>query len=186
MDNLRTFSRQFDTTVGRYLAPIDNNVYVASALSLFVVLYACSMAPVLHPTLARFFQNPLVKIVFFFLAAYAFNRNPSAAAVAAVGLVVALYILSMVLSSIPSFPGLPRMSIPTVDSVPVDDDGILIEQEGSAGEVPMEHLTMLDKDCMSSKSFFPQYANMTYDSYIARDNINNVGGYDPTSAYASI
>lgn len=189
MDKLQELSRKFDQQASRVLGPLDNNVYVSSAVSLFVVLYACSVAPRLPPVIGRVLQNPLVKVLFFFVAAYSFQKNPSAAAVAAVGLVVLFTLLTNSNFrgiSLPTFNV--RVPTKTVRFSAVNDNSVIAAPQGSAGMVPTSELSLFDEEssCNSRNAFFPQYANMKTDSYEARDNVSNVSGFDPTAAYASI
>lgn len=191
MDKLKDLSKQFDAQASKYLGPIDNNVYLSSAISLFVVLYACSVAPRLPNPIGWVLRNPLGKIAFFFLIAYMFQKNPSAAAVSAVGLVVVMSLLSRMsrTSYLPSMPSMPSMTYGKGGQryEAIDDKSVIVAEAGSAGLIPTEDLSELDgESCASKNSFYPQYANMKTDSYVARDNISNVSGYDPTAAYSSI
>lgn len=85
---------QFDTTVKGALSIIDDNEYLSSALSLFLILYAGLAAPQLPEYVARLFDNPLFKLLIFFLIAYSAKKNPTVAIIAAVGLMVSLHTLT--------------------------------------------------------------------------------------------
>jgi hypothetical protein len=85
---------QFDRTMTGTLSSIDNNPYLSSALSLFLVLYAGLAAPQLPEYVARLFDNPLFKLLMFFLVAYSARKNPTVAIIASVGLMVSLHTLT--------------------------------------------------------------------------------------------
>ena len=84
---------RFDSIVKNILSPIDNNEYLSAALPLFLVLYAGLAAPKLPEYIARLFDNPLFKLLIFFLIAYSSKKNPTVAIIAAVGLMVSLHTL---------------------------------------------------------------------------------------------
>jgi len=85
---------QFDRTVKGALSVIDNNEYLSSALSLFLILYAGLAAPQLPEYVARLFDNPLFKLLIFFLIAYSAQKNPTVAIIASIGLMVSLHTLT--------------------------------------------------------------------------------------------
>lgn len=85
---------QFDRTVSGALSVIDNNPYLSTSLSLFLVLYAGLAAPQLPEYVARMFDNQLFKLLIFFLVAYSSRKNPTIAIIAAVGLMVSLHTLT--------------------------------------------------------------------------------------------
>jgi hypothetical protein len=87
---------QFDNTVTGALSFIDNNQYLSASLTLFLVLYAGYAAPKLPEFVLDLFDNPIVKLVVFFLVAYSAKKNPTVAIIAAIGLMVTLHTVSRV------------------------------------------------------------------------------------------
>jgi len=81
--------QRFDDSVKSYLGFLDNE-YVSATLSIVLILYAGLAAPRLPEQVAMWFDNILVKLVVFFLIAYTGRKNPTVAAIAAVGLMVTL------------------------------------------------------------------------------------------------
>lgn len=94
MENLENMTNQFDNTVRNWLSVVDDNQYVSTALSLFLIVYAAYAVPKLPEYVLRVFDNPLVKLLLFFLIAYTARRNPTVAIIAAVGLLVTLQALN--------------------------------------------------------------------------------------------
>lgn len=87
---------QFNDSVKSYLSFIDDNEYLSAGLSLFLILYAGLAAPQLPEYIARLFDNPIFKLVIFFLIAYSAKKNPTVAIIASVGLMISLYTLSRI------------------------------------------------------------------------------------------
>ena len=94
MENLENMTNQFDNTVRGWLSVVDDNQYVSTALSLFLIIYAAYAVPKLPGYVLRIFDNPLVKLLLFFLIAYTARRNPTVAIIAAVGVLVTLQALN--------------------------------------------------------------------------------------------
>ena len=70
------------------------NEYVATALGIFLVLYASLAAPKLPSSVAKLFDSPLFRALLLFLIAYSANRNPAIALVATVGFILSLQTLN--------------------------------------------------------------------------------------------
>jgi hypothetical protein len=210
---------QFDRTVTNTLSMVDNNPYLSSGLSLFLVLYAGLAAPQLPESVAVLFDNTLFKFVIMFLVAYSAKKNPTVALVAAIGLMVSLntltkfkvnrQLLSMIYAQEAEVPhpaqDAPVVPMMDVDSIIEENDGVpegalaeLQAEEGSAIEESMEPpagpgpgptdggSATCSKKANFRNSFYPQYVNMKSDAYDARYTGEDVGGFDASSAYASI
>lgn len=76
------------------LAKFDNNPNVTLGLSIFLVLYAALGAPNLPHYVAKVFGNPIFRVLAFFLIAYTANKNPIAAILAAVGMLISMQTLN--------------------------------------------------------------------------------------------
>ena len=74
--------------------PVDKNEYLSTALSLILILYAGLAAPKLPEYIARLFDNPLFKLLVFFLVAYSAKKNPTVAIIAAIGVMISLHTLN--------------------------------------------------------------------------------------------
>lgn len=96
MDQFNTAVNTFDTSVNRFMSRIDNNEYLSSALTLFLILYAGLAAPKLPEGIARLFDNIFFKVLVLFLIAYTARKEPTVAIVAAVGLMVSLHTLNRI------------------------------------------------------------------------------------------
>jgi len=198
---------QFDRTVSGALSFVDNNPYLSSALSLFLILYAGLAAPQLPESVARLFDNPLFKLVIFFLIAYSARKNPTVAIIAAVGLMVSLYTLqrfkvnrqlfSMVAAEEAAAQEAPvEAAVPPqldIESVVAPEEGVpqaaLAELQAEAG-APVDAVGPAPAQCTKRanfrNSFYPQYVNMKPDAYNARYTGDDIAGYDASAAYASI
>lgn len=86
MDKLE---QSFNSTVNSYLGFLDNE-YISSALHIVLIVYASMVAPSLPESVASYFDNNFVKLAFFFMIAYTGRKDPSVAAIAAIGLMVTL------------------------------------------------------------------------------------------------
>lgn len=84
----------FDKTVSNLLSKVDENEYLSTALSLFLVVYASLAAPQMPEYVLRLFDNVLVKLLMFFLIAYSAKKSPSVALIASLGLMVTLQALN--------------------------------------------------------------------------------------------
>lgn len=205
---------QFDNTVKNLLSVVDNNEYLSAALSLFLILYAGLAAPKLPEYIARLFDNPLFKLLVFFLIAYSAKKNPTVAIIAAVGLMVSLHTLSRykvngrminmvrqeaVVSEAEAeaeaeangeaigegfAEGMEQLVMEeAVSPIPEEQipEEILAELQAEEG-VPEAGAPAYVADYKNS--FYPQYANMKPDAYMARYTGNDIGGYDPSAQYA--
>lgn len=210
MTDLRTISEQFDNTVNGWLSFVDSNEYVSAALSLFLIVYAAYAAPKLPGYILRLFDNPLFKLVLFFLIVYTAKRNPTVAIVAAIGLMVTLHALNklkldhmmMTLMS-HNKPAMQEemtheemrdhMSMEETAmeemSVPAEAMAHGIQEEVNGEEklpMPPTPGTQCTKRLNYKNNFYPQYVNMKPTAYQARYTGNEVNGFDPNSGYASI
>ena len=94
MNTLNSAVERFDSSVSNLMSYVDNNEYISAALALFLVLYASLAAPKLPEYIARLFENPIFKLLIFFLIAYSAKKNPTVAIIAAIGLMVSLHTLN--------------------------------------------------------------------------------------------
>jgi len=85
----------FDNKVKNMLSFLDNQ-YVSSMLSIFLIVYAAYAAPKLPAYILKLFDEPLFKLVLFFLIAYTAKKNPTVAIIAAIGLLVTIHALNKV------------------------------------------------------------------------------------------
>lgn len=71
----------------------SNNI-IAPVLGLLLVIYASLAAPKLPPNLAKLFDNMWFKIVFLFLISYSAWKNPLAAILASIGILITIQLLT--------------------------------------------------------------------------------------------
>jgi|APSaa5957512622_1039677.scaffolds.fasta_scaffold251392_1 hypothetical protein len=81
-------------TISKKVDDLFNNKYFFSTLSLFLVMYGGLAAPKLPVYITKWFENPIVRILIFFLIAYLGTKNQSLAIITAVCLVITLQTLS--------------------------------------------------------------------------------------------
>jgi len=93
MDSLNDAAKNFDATVTNWLSFLDNE-YISGALIIFLIVYASYAAPKLPPYILKLFDNPLFKLLIFFLIVYSAKKNPTVAIIAAVGLMVTIHALN--------------------------------------------------------------------------------------------
>lgn len=86
-------SNQFDRTVSNLLSPLDNE-YVSAGLSLFLILYASVIAPKLPDNVLKYFQNPFVQILMFFIIVFVAQENATIALLVAVAVLVTLMVVN--------------------------------------------------------------------------------------------
>ena len=195
MDQLNTAVRNFDNTMSGWLNVVDRNEYVSAAITLFLILYAGLAAPRLPEYFARLFEHPLFQLLVFFLIVYSAQRSPTIAIIAAIGLMVSLntltrykvnnQLLSM-LQKQENMNASPNESVP--QHMEMEEDDRLMEQ--SMSEDMLSELQEVDDKCTKKldyrNNFYPQYVNMKPDTYRAKAEGGDVGGYDPTAVYTSI
>jgi len=208
MTDLRTISEQFDNTVNGWLSFIDSNEYVSSALSLFLIVYAAYAAPKLPGYILNLFDNPLFKLVLFFLIVYTAKKNPTVAIIAAIGLMVTLHALNklkldQMMMALMRSNGqameeeAAEMDEPlTIDEVAMEEMSLpaeavangIQEEINEEEKLPMPSTpgTQCTKRVNFRNHFYPQYVNMKPTAYKARYTGNEVNGFDPNSGYASI
>jgi hypothetical protein len=85
--------QSFDEAVKKNLSFLDNE-YVSAGLSLFLVLYAGLAAPKLPESVAKVFDNPIVKLGVFFIIVYLAKKNPTLALIASIGVAVSIMTLN--------------------------------------------------------------------------------------------
>lgn len=212
MDKIDSAVKTFDNTVKGWLSFIDDNEYVTGALTIFLIVYASYAAPKLPPYILKLFDNPLFKLLIFFLIVYTAKKNPTVAIIAAVALMVSIHALNKL--------KLDEMMMALVckqkehmaineeramehEMAPRPASEFIMEEvarpefiipEGAPGgimtemkEHPMEEeQATCGKRANFRNSFYPQYANMKPDAYMARYTGNEIGGFDSSAAYASI
>ena len=94
MDKIDSAVKTFDNTVKGWLSFIDDNEYVTAALTIFLIVYASYAAPKLPPYILKLFDNPLFKLLIFFLIVYTAKKNPTVAIIAAVAFMVTIHALN--------------------------------------------------------------------------------------------
>lgn len=94
MSNLNNTVDTFNNKVKGWLSFLDSNEYVNAALIIFLIVYASYAAPKLPPYILKLFDNPLFKLLIFFLIAYSAKKNPTVAIIAAVALMVSIHALN--------------------------------------------------------------------------------------------
>jgi hypothetical protein len=179
----------FDKTVSKSLSFLDNQ-YISTALIVLLISYSSLAAPKLPEKVIRIFDYTIVKILVFFLIAFWANKNPTVSILIAVALIVTLQILSKY-----DYHAL-MMKVLMKDAKKTEGMQNSIEiHEDNAGSVDIpneqiknmnEEINGCDKKANYHNAFYPQYANMKPDAYMARYGGSDVGGYDPTAAYTSI
>lgn len=83
----------FDKAVTPYLSFLDNQ-YVSAILTIILIVYASLAAPRLPENVAALFDNPIVKLILFFLIVYLAKHNATIAIIAAVAVLVSLMTLN--------------------------------------------------------------------------------------------
>nr|QBK88942.1 MAG: uncharacterized protein LCMiAC02_00350 [Mimivirus LCMiAC02] len=183
-----------------FVTDVNKNKYVSSAIALFLILYAGLAAPKLPRRFAKIFENPIVKLIIFFLIAYTAKKDPNVAIIAAIALMVSLYTLSkykfddkiikyldteykqykreLVGKNIRDIRK-PQRQVPEEDlrkmSLGMNQEvPVAVNQEGCA------------KIAKYRNDFYPQYVNMKPWAYRSRYPGNTVKGYDDTSDYAKL
>jgi hypothetical protein len=86
-------TEDFNTSVRRGLSFLEDP-YVSTGLTLFLLMYAGLAAPKLPKQVASLLKNPVVSLVVLFVVAYMNGKNPTAALLATVGLVVSMMTLN--------------------------------------------------------------------------------------------
>jgi len=198
MDMLNSAVKGFDNTVNSWMSFIDRNDYISAVISLVLILYAGLAAPKLPEYIAKLFDNVLFKLVIFFLIAYSAKKNPTVAIIASVGLMVSLQTLNK-LEINKYLAGIIRKeeameAVMMTKSSEHDMDNMMMEERSAATEeqLPEETLAELQENAMPTctkeadfrNSFYPQYANMKPDAYLARYTGDDVGGYDTSARYS--
>lgn len=89
MDKLQ----KFDDVVKPYLTFL-NNQYVSAVLYIILIVYASLAAPRLPHNIAKLFDNPVVKLVLFFLIVYLAKHDATIAIIASVGVLISLMTLN--------------------------------------------------------------------------------------------
>ena len=67
-----------------------DNVYISTAIKVFIGLYAAFAAPKLPPTLVNLMDNTLVRIIFAFVIVLTATRDPSIAILIAIAFIITL------------------------------------------------------------------------------------------------
>jgi len=175
-----------------FVTDVNKNKYVSSAIALFLILYAGLAAPKLPRKFAKIFENPIVKLIIFFLIAYTAKKDPNVAIIAAIALMVSLYTLSKY-----------KFDDKIIKYLDTEYKHYKRELVGKnmrdvrkpQRQIPEEDLRKMSLD-MNQKGctkiakyrneFYPQYVNMKPWAYMSRYPGNTVQGYDDTSDYAKL
>lgn len=94
MDKLDNGIKDFDNTLKGWFSYADKNEYITAAIGLFLIVYASYAAPKLPPSILKLFENPLFKLLIFFLIVYIARLNATIAIIAAVALMVTIHALN--------------------------------------------------------------------------------------------
>jgi hypothetical protein len=209
MDQLKNTATIFDNTVKGWMSVIDNNEYLTAALIIFLIVYASYAAPKLPPYILHLFDNPLFKLLIFFLIVYSAKKNPTVAIIAAVALMVSIHALNklkldqMMMRFIEQdrerMANISYNPMAEYQGIPKPANELVMEHvthpESSMNMASIEELREENKSEPGSENidqneykngFYPQYANVKQEAYLGAFTGNNVGGFDPQSAYASI
>ena len=76
------------------LSTVDNNVYVSTILSLFVVLYGSLAKPELPKIIEDLFKNAVFRVLFLALIMYRSNKEPQLSIMLAVGFTITMNLIS--------------------------------------------------------------------------------------------
>jgi len=87
-------SEEFNNVVNKAFVVVDSNKVLYTVIGLFLALYAALAAPVLPPSITKFFKNTWFKLGFMFLIGYMATKNASVAIISAVALLVTLQTLA--------------------------------------------------------------------------------------------
>lgn len=193
MESLNSAVKNFDSSVTNWLSFLDNE-YISGALIIFLIVYASYAAPQLPPYILKLFDNPLFKLLIFFLIVYSAKKNPTVALVAAVGLMVTIHALNKL--------KLDQMMMRAVQKENMDDlammqhaqGNLTVEDAYSPAEMIPESAVASIKDEVKSQpacvkkskyrnEFYPQYVNLNPEAYMARYNNKDVDGYDVNADY---
>lgn len=191
MDSLNDAAKNFDATVTNWLSFLDNE-YISGALIIFLIVYASYAAPKLPPYILQLFDNPLFKLLIFFLIVYSAKKNPTVAIIAAVGLMVTIHALNKL--------KLDQMLMRAVQRENMDDIALMqpsrltIEDAYSSEEmIPESAVAAIGEEIKSQpgcvkkskyrNEFYPQYVNLNPEAYTARYNGKDVDGYDINADY---
>jgi len=204
MDKIDTAVKSFDNAARGALSYIDNNEYITAMLTLFLIVYASYAAPRLPPYILKLFDNPLFKILIFFLIVYTSRKNPTVAIVAAVALMVTISALNkfkvdqmMAKLLCKEKEGMTNGMEFAEQQIPRASNEMIMEEITHPVDVSaeaMHQIAMETKEEPSQctrtanfrNSFYPQYVNIKPDAYKARYTGNEVGGFDSNAGYASI
>nr|QBK88771.1 MAG: hypothetical protein LCMiAC01_04530 [Mimivirus LCMiAC01] len=182
---------KFDATIDSWLQPINKNKYITAAISLILIVYAGLAAPKLPRWIARLFDNPLVKLLIFFLIVYTAGHNPTISIIAAIGLMVTLQTLSKY-----KFESKVKGLVSRIDSRYSEAKAKLFGEKMGNVEMPImrqqlgqlndrkQDPTACTKVAKFRDDFYPQYVNMKPDAYMARYTGDTVSGYDESADYA--
>lgn len=171
--------QRFDDTFKSYFGFLDND-YISAVMSIVLILYAGMAAPRLPENIAVWFDNMFVKLVMFFLIAYTGRRNPTVAAIAAVGLMVTLQTVDRYNTN------------KKLAAVVTGSDG---KKEGFAVEMPAVANNAVDDNseiiCAAldpADKHYHQYAKSDMNVYVMKDAENVDGwtdGWEPEFAGVS-
>jgi hypothetical protein len=199
MNTISSAAETFDNTVKGWLSFIDNNEYVSGALTVFLIVYASYAAPKLPPYILKLFDNPLFKLLIFFLIAYTAKKNPTVAIIAAVGLMVSIHALNKLKidQAMMSLVAREKMeSIPQESHHEMPHDFQQMEDiMRPEMEIHHEEIAELQEESKADScgkkanfrnSFYPQYVHNKPDAYLSRYTGNEVNGFDANAQYASI
>jgi len=204
------FVQKFDSTVSGWLSYVDQNEYVTAALSLFLILYAAYAAPKLPPYILMLFDQPLFKLLIFFLIIYTARKNPTVAIIAAIGFMVTMQaltsykvnqatvaIMQQKRESMESLSQHQEMPLSPVLDMQMESNSLPRAPVAETHDVKKGQPIIsdsqpqrVDEQCTEKakyrSNFYPQYVNMPQDEYSHRSSGQDIGGFDPTAQYSSM
>lgn len=86
---------EFDNFIKSHTTFLDNP-YVSSFLTVFLVVYASSIAPKLPEYYAKFFDNIFVKFLMFFLIVFLSKKNATLALISSIALIISIMTLNKI------------------------------------------------------------------------------------------
>ena len=196
MNNIDNIIKSFDSNVKDIFSYVDNNEYITIGLALFLILYASFAAPMLPRSILRLFDNPIVKLLVFFLIVYVARKNVTVAIIAAICVMVTLHALNklkldeIMRARIHHETEQYNNQMMTREQNLMPEEMALEEVSVHDENIPEEAVAGLQNQCVRQAKyktdFYPQYVNMKPDVYQAKSAGMPVSGFDTDAKYASI
>lgn len=213
MDNFNDTFVNYNNNVKGWFSSMGNKEYIITALGLILIVYASYAVPKLPLNILKLFDNPLFKLLVFFLIVWLAQVNPTIAIIAAVALMVTIHTLNKAQlnekinilafkhkegmnnlfdncnkSKLLSFGDQYQHQYTMEDIVKSDEflqEDSVLELQEEKKEEPI-HIPINNDGCVQHDNF----RNNFYPQYInMKQNTylgNDVNGFDPNAGYASI